>query len=371
MLRHVDWLLLAGVGALVAYGLFVLEAVTRRDVPGDPDYFLLRQAVAVGIGTAGLVACAALDVELLRRARRLLYAGSVGSIALVYVVGIAARGSKRWIELGFFRFQPSELGKVLLALALAGFLADRVRRVGEWRTTLMTLALAALPAVLVFKQPDFGTALIYGAVVLAALFFAGARWSQLATIVAGGLVVALAILWFLPTRGVEILAPYQVDRIVGFLHPDADPSGSTYNVNQSITAVGSGGLDGRGVAGATQTNLNYLPEHNTDFIFSALAEQRGFLGAALLLGLYALVVWRGVRIVAVATTLFSATVAGTLTVAFLAQLFVNVGMTIGVAPITGIPLPLVSYGGSSMIATLLAMGILESIHIRGRLARRR
>ncbi len=153
-----------------------------------------------------------------------------------------------------------------------------------------------------------------------------------------------------------MLEPYQIDRLIGFVDPDADPSGSTYNVNQSITAVGSGGLDGRGVARATQTNLNYLPEHATDFIFSSLAEQRGFLGAAILLLLYALIVWRGIKIVAVAPTSSSAVVAGAIVFALPVQIFINVGMTIGIAPVTGIPLPFVSYGGSSLITTLVMIG---------------
>ena len=187
---------------------------------------------------------------------------------------------------------------------------------------------------------------------------------------AGAVALALAALWLLPAAGIEVLRPYQVERLVGFVNPDADPSGSTYNMLQSITAVGSGGLDGRGVTGATQTNLDYLPEHTTDFIFSSLAEQRGFVGAALLLLLYALVVWRGVKIIALAPSLFSAIVAGAVVFAVLLQVFVNVGMTIGIAPITGIPLPLVSYGGSSMITTLIMVGLLQAIHVRGRLAGR-
>jgi rod shape determining protein RodA len=225
--------------------------------------------------------------------------------------------------------------------------------------------------ILVFEQPDFGTALVFGAGLAAALFLAGIRWLHLALLSIVAALVAMALLWFLPAGGVQILEPYQIDRLVGFVHPDADPSGTTYNVNQSITAVGSGGLDGRGVAGATQTNLNYLPEHATDFIFSSLAEQRGFLGASLLLLLYALIVWRGVKIVAIAPTLYTAVVAGSLVFSFLFQVFINVGMTVGIAPITGIPLPFVSAGGSSLITTMIMIGLLEAIHVRGRLAGRR
>jgi rod shape determining protein RodA len=163
-----------------------------------------------------------------------------------------------------------------------------------------------------------------------------------------------------------VLKPYQVHRLTQFMNPSSDPRGATYNITQSITTVGAGGVHGRGVAGSTQTNLDYLPEHRTDFAFASLAEQRGFLGAAFLLCLYLLVVWRGLRIVTLARDHFSALVAGGIVVAFLFQVFVNVGMTMGIAPITGIPLPFVSVGGSSMIANLVAMGVLLAIYARGR-----
>jgi rod shape determining protein RodA len=230
---------------------------------------------------------------------------------------------------------------------------------------------AALPMILVFKEPDFGSTLIYGSALLAVLFFGGVPWKHLASLAIVTALIALSVLWFLPAAGVEVLDTYQKDRLIGFVNPDVDPSGTTYNVNQSITAVGSGGIDGRGVAGASQTNMNYLPEHNTDFIFSSLAEQRGFLGAAILLLLYAFIAWRGIKIVAIAPSLYTSAVAGAIVFSFLFQIFVNVGMTIGIAPVTGIPLPFVSFGGSSMITTMLMIGILESIYVRGRLAGRR
>ena len=370
-LRHVDYLLLAATAALIAYGLWVLEAVTRRDVPGDPDYFVSRQGLYVGIGAVLLAAATAINPAVYRRLRVPLYALAAVLLLAVYVLGEEVRGSKRWIEFGFFNFQPSELGKIVLVVFLAGFVADRRFRVGEWRTTAGVVGLAAPLVLLVFKEPDFGTSLIYAAVVAGVLFLGGAPWRHLAALGVLAALIAGALLWFLPSAGVEVLQPYQRDRLTGFVNPDVDPSGSTYNVNQSITAVGSGGLDGRGVANATQTKFNYLPEHNTDFIFSSLAEQRGFLGASVLLLLYALIVWRGLKIIAVAPDLFTATVAGTIVLALVFQLFINVGMTIGIAPVTGIPLPLVSYGGSSLITTLIMVGILESIHVRGRLAGRR
>jgi rod shape determining protein RodA len=369
-LRHLDYLLLAFVGAVVAYGLWVLADVTRHDVPGEADFYLVRQSVYVVFGVIALAFAATLNPDVYRRFGRVLYGVTLFLLLVVLVVGDDVRGSKRWIEFGTFNFQPSELGKVLFVLFLAGFVADRARRVGEWRTTLAVVGLSLPPILLVFKEPDFGTALIYAAAVGAILLLACVPWSHLTVLAATAGLVITGIVWLLPAAGVDVLQPYQVDRLIGFLHPDVDPSGTTYNVNQSITAVGSGGLDGRGVSGATQTNLNYLPEHKTDFVFSALAEQRGFLGASMLLLLYALIAWRGIKVIALARDLFSAMVAGSIVAMFLFQVFVNVGMTIGIAPITGIPLPFVSFGGSSLITMMFMVGLLEAIHVRGRLAGR-
>lgn len=370
-LRHLDYLLIAAVAGVITYGIWVLTAVTRNDVPGDPTYFVSRQEVYIAVGAALAAVTAAISPEIYRRYAKALYALTVTLLLLVLVVGDDVRGSKRWIEFGSFRFQPSEIGKVLLILFLAAFVANRARSDSPWKTVWGAVGLAALPMLLVFKEPDFGSTLIYGSALLAVLFFGGLPWKHLATLAIVTALIALSVLWFLPSAGMEVLDAYQKDRLIGFVHPDVDPSGTTYNVNQSITAVGSGGLDGRGVAGASQTNMNYLPEHNTDFIFSSLAEQRGFLGAAILLMLYAFIAWRGIKIVAIAPSLYTSAVAGAIVFSFLFQIFVNVGMTIGIAPVTGIPLPFVSFGGSSMITTLVMFGILESIHVRGRLAGRR
>ncbi len=370
-LRNVDYLLLASVAGIVGYGLWIVSTVTRDDVADDPGYFLFRQTIYVAVGAVALVAMAAINPDLWRRHRVLLYGVMLALMIVVFVVGPSVRGSRRWIDLGFFRLQPSELGKIVLVVVLAGFLADRARRLGEGGPVLGAITLAVPPIMLVFFEPDFGTALILCVAVVATLFFAGVRWLYLAALGLAGAGVAVSVLWALPSAGFQILKPYQVDRLVGFLDPDADPSGTTYNIIQSMTAVGSGGLDGRGVAGATQTKLNYLPEHATDFIFASLAEQRGFLGASILLLLYALIVWRGIKIIAVASSLYAATVAGALVTALLFQIVLNIGMTVGIAPITGIPLPFVSYGGSSMITSLAMIGLLEAIHVRGRLAGRR
>ncbi len=367
-LRSLDYVLLAATAGLVAYGLWVIRAITDDDVAGDPSYFLMRQSIYAGVGLAVLVGATLVSPGLLRRYRHVLFGATLALMAVVFVVGSAVRGSRRWIDFGSFQLQPSEIGKLALIIFLAGFLAERAKRIGEAGTVLAALGLASVPILLVFFEPDFGTALVFSAATVSVLSFAGVRFFHLGALGVAAAGLAVALLWGLPAAGIQVLRPYQVDRLVGFLDPDSDPSGSTYNITQSITAVGAGGLDGRGVAGSTQTNLNYLPEHATDFIFASLAEQRGFLGASILLLLYALVVWRGIKVVAVADSLFSASVAGAIVGAFLFQVVLNIGMTIGIAPITGIPLPFISYGGSSMITSLAMIGVLQAIHARGRLA---
>jgi rod shape determining protein RodA len=369
-LRRLDWVLLLAVGAAVGYGLWAVAGITRFDVEGDESYYVVRQAIAAGLGFVGFVVALLIDPDRFRRAQRPIYVLTLLGMLLVFPLASETRGSKRWIEIGQFQFQPSELGKLLFVLALAGFLADRARRLHDPRVVLQAIGLAVLPIALVFKQPDLGTALVYGAALVACLFVAGIRWSHLVLLVAAVALIASSVVWFLPAAGVEVLEPYQAKRL-NFTDLEDDPSGTSYNQRQSITAVGAGGLDGRGVEGATQTRLDYLPEHHTDFVFAALAEQRGFFGAAILLLLYLLIVWRGLRVVTVARDAFGAIVAGGIVIAFLFQIFVNVGMTMGIAPVTGIPLPFVTVGGSSILMNIVAIGVLQSIHARGNLGRRR
>jgi rod shape determining protein RodA len=367
--RRLDWILIGSIGAIVGYGLWAIAGITRYDVPGDENYYFTRQTIFVVIGVVGLLAALLIDPELYRSRWRLIFGGTVFVIAIVFLEG-TVRGSRRWLDLGFFRFQPSEFGKVLFVLALAGFLAERARRLHELQTTLVAIGLASIPIFLVFLQPDFGTALVYCAVVAAVLFVAGTPWLHLGALATGSVTLAVLVLGVLPAAGMPVLKKYQADRLTGFLHPDLDPGGTTYNITQSKNAIGAGQCCGRGVENATQTTLNFLPEHHTDFVFASLSEQRGFAGAAILLMLYLLVVWRGFRIVTIARDPFSAIVAGGIVFALLFQIFVNVGMTMGIAPITGIPLPFISVGGSSMIANLVAVGLLLAIQVRARAARR-
>jgi rod shape determining protein RodA len=366
LLRNLDWTMLGAVAALVGYGLWAIAGITKNDVEGDPNFYVTRQAAYVAIGVLCLVGAVLLDPGVYRRHSQIVFGVLLGLLVVVPIFGEEIRHTRRWIDIGPFRFQPSEFGKLLLVLFLAAYLADRAKRLSESRTVLTAAGLATVPMFLVFLQPDVGTAVVYAAVLWATLFIAGTRWLHLAVLLAGAALAATVVLWIAPAMGVDLLEPYQRARITGFTNPSEDPRGSTYNVRQSMTAVGAGQLDGRGVSGATQTNLNYLPEHATDFVFASLAEQRGFFGVSVLLLLYLLVIWRAVKTIMLARDLFLATVAGGIAFALLVQIFVNVGMTIGMAPITGIPLPFVSAGGSSMVANLTAIGVLQAICIRRR-----
>jgi rod shape determining protein RodA len=366
LLRRLDWTLLAAVAAVVGYGLWAIDGITRHDVEGDPNYYVKRQAAYALIGVAGLVGATLIDPQLYRRHSRVLYGAVLAMLVAVPFVGTEFRNTRRWIEIGGFQFQPSEFGKLLIVLVLAAFLADRGKRIAEGRTVLAATGLALVPMTLVFLQPDIGSSVAYAAALWATLFVAGTRWVHLSALLGVTAIAAVVVLWAAPAAGVELLEEYQRARLTGFLNPSENPQGSTYNITQSTTAVGAGGLDGRGVSGATQTNLNYLPEHHTDFVFASLAEQRGFVGASILLLLYLFLIWRTIKVITYANDVFAATVAGGIAFLLLVQIFINVGMTIGMAPITGIPLPFVSSGGSSMVMNLAAIGVLQAICVRRR-----
>jgi rod shape determining protein RodA len=305
-----------------------------------------------------------LDYSRLREFKYAIYGLLLGGIAVTFAIGATTRGTRAWIELPFFQLQPSEPGKVLLVIALAAFVVDRARRLDR-QTTARVMLIGLIPTMMLLAQ-DLGTALMYVVGTLAVLFVAGAPWRHFAALGALGAVSIALALVALPAVGVQVLEPYQVDRLTSFLHPSENPGEEGYQQLQSKIAIGAGEKTGRGVDDATQTSLNFLPEHHTDFIFAVVGETFGFAGAALVLSLYALLIWRGLRILTLAKNLFGALIAGGITVMLLFQIFVNVGMNVGIMPITGVPAPLLSYGGSSMLATFLALGILQSIHARSR-----
>lgn len=359
-----DWVLLGAVAVITAFSLFVIDHATENDIPGDPRYFIDRQILFVAMGTILMVVAMRLNLEWLSRWAWGLWGGLLGLLAVVFVVGDAVNGSNRWISIGPLNVQPSELGKVGLAVILAGIAIERMDSVGTTRFTLLLTCVALVPAVVVFLQPDLGTALVYFAVLAAVLFLVGVPWSHFA--VAGSLlaIFVLAVLWVLPTAGVKVLQDYQVERLTAFIGAERDTSDAGYQLDQSKVAIGSGGAIGRGPDDATQATGDFIPEHHTDFIFAAASEMFGFVGGALLILAFALVLWRGLRTMARASSQVDMLVAGAVVAMIGFQVFVNIGMTVGIMPITGIPLPLMSYGGSHTLSTMIAMGLLLGIHQR-------
>jgi rod shape determining protein RodA len=365
-LARVDWLLLLAAVGLIACSVITIGTATEGDIEGNPYYYVIRQGVYGGVGLLLMLLVMRFDYSRLRELKLGLYGVMIGSIGLVYALGAAARGSKRWIELPFFRFQPSELGKVLLILALSAFVIDRVRRLNERETTSRIMLLALVPSIMVVAQPDLGSGLVYLAIALTILFVAGTKWTHFAALGALAATAIVVVLVAAPAVGVTVLKPYQVDRLTAFINPSDDPREQGYQLNQSITAIGAGQKTGRGAEDATQTKLDFLPEHHTDFVFAVVGESFGFMGAAFVLSLYALLIWRALRILTMSKNLYGALLAGGIAAMLMFQIFVNVGMTIGIMPITGVPLPLMSYGGSSVIVTFLAVGLLQSIHAQAR-----
>jgi len=345
--------------------LVTIAHATKDNVSGNPDYYVDRQTIYFVVGFILAAVVSRMDYSRLREMTWGLYAFLIASILAVFALGTVAKGAQRAIQLPFFSFQPSELGKLLLCIVLAGFLTSRSRRLGEPGTTVRALVLALVPAVLVVAQPDLGSGMVYGAIALAALFVAGTPMRHFAAI--GGTFAVVIVLAFVvaPMGGVHVLHGYQKDRLTSFLHPSDKVSATAYQQVQSVIAIGSGEKTGRGAA-ATQTKLNFLPESHTDFIFAVVGETWGFAGAAVVLALYAMLIWRGMRAIVLAKNLFGAILAGGIVAMLMFQVAINVGMTIGIMPITGIPLPLMSYGGSSVITTLLAIGLLQSILAQAR-----
>ncbi|MSO40870.1 MAG: rod shape-determining protein RodA [Solirubrobacterales bacterium] len=365
---HMDGVLVGSALGLIAFSVFTLASVTQDDIPGQPFFFVIRQSAYALVGVALMLAIARVDYSRFRELRVGIYSFMVATICFVLAFGAAAGGARRWIELPYFRFQPSELAKLLLIVSLAAFVIERTRGGRDLRQTARMLALGLAPAALVFLQPDLGTGIVLMVITLAVLFIAGVPWSHFAATAGVATVVALLTFVVAPTFGVPLLRGYQEERLTSFLNPsDEDAGSSSYQINQALIAVGSGGKTGRGDQ-ATQTDLNFLPERHTDFVFAVVGERFGFLGAAFVLSLYALLIWRALRILTLSKNLYGTLIAGGIVAMVMFQVFVNVGMNLGLMPVTGITLPLMSYGGSSVLVTFMAIGLLQSIHVQSRLA---
>lgn len=355
-------LTLASVGLGIC-SIVTLGGATRNLVPGQPRYYVDRQATYLIVGLGLMAVLSRVDYARLRHLRYGIYALLILSILAVLGLGHTVRGSQRAIDFPLFSFQASEIGKVLLILVLSALIVGRSRRLRELGTTACVMLAALVPALFVIVQPDLGSGMVYMVIAFTLLFVAGTTWRQLTGIVALVLVSAAIVLVAAPAVGVHVLKTYQVERLTAFLHPSSNPQKQGYQQEESKVAIGAGQKTGRG-SSATQTKLNFVPEDHTDFIFAAVGEQYGFVGAALVLSLYALLIWRTLRILTIAKDLFGSLVAAGVVAMLMFQVFVNVGMSIGIMPITGVTLPLMSYGGSSVITTLLAVGLLQSIYIR-------
>jgi rod shape determining protein RodA len=356
--KNFDWLLLAVALALVAIGLLVIYATSFKATTFTAPTDVWHQMVFLALGLTGMVLLARADYRLWRGLTPWLYGLMIFFLALVLVISHPVLGATRWINLGFFQFQPSEFAKLVLIIVLARFFADNYDQLDQPKYLALSLAYLVVPVALVMKQPDLGTALVLVAIWLSMALVSRVR--KLYLLILAGL--ALISLPFI----IKSLKPFQRARLDSFLNPTADPLHTGYNAVQSTITVGSGQLFGRGLAAGTQTQLGFLPTlaQHTDFIFAALAEKMGFVGAALLLGLFIVLLLRGLQIGAKAQDRFGLFLATGIVAMFLFHIFINVGMNMGIAPVTGIPLPFVSYGGTSLLVALGAIGLLESIAMR-------
>ena len=360
--RHVDPVL-----ALVAIGMSLLGLVFIYSATHpilersglDPLVYVNRQLISLAIGMVAMIVAAAIDYRVLRVWAPVLYVGSIVLLIVLAIVGEAVSGSARWLVVGGFQFQPSELAKPALIVVLAALFHERREDALGLRALVEAVVLAAVPMVLVLAQPDLGTAMVFVAITFAVLLLARVRVRYMA---------ALAVIGVLSIVGalqLDLIQEYQLERLTSFLNPEAaDVQDDLYNLNQAQIAIGSGQLAGQGLFQGTQTQLSYVPENHTDFIFTVPAEELGFIGGALILGLYALLLSRGFRIAAMSRDTFGTLVAGGVVAVIAFQVFINIGMSLGLMPITGLPLPFLSYGGTSLIATFILIGILQSIHMR-------
>jgi rod shape determining protein RodA len=343
--------------ALLAYGLAMVHSATSSNQPLSPTGIpVVRQAIYAAIGLALLFILALVDYRWLLNLAPALYCFGVALLVLVLVLGRLSYGAQRWIQLWIVPIQPSEIAKVALAIMLAKYLADRVEDFHSWRPVLGSAALSAVPVALTFVQPDLGTTIIFVSIWLMMLVMAGLRVRQAAIMGAVG-ILALPVLWLL-------MHDYMRVRFLIFLNPNLDPLDAGYNIRQALISVGSGGLFGRGFMEGTQSQLHFLRVQYSDFIFSVLAEELGFVGAAVLCLLLILFLMRVLHIAAIAADGFGRLMAIGLFAKVLTQVVMNVGMNVGLLPVAGVTLPFLSYGGSSLIATLAGIGILQSVAMR-------
>ncbi len=352
--RFLDFRMLLTVFFLLSVSLLFIYSATYRTPGGDA--FVYKQMIWLGLGMSLFVFILKIDFRTVGSMAYFFYMVSLFLLILVLVIGSVHKGARSWFDIGPFAFQPSELSKIGIVFMLARFLADRSEDRSKMRYVIFTLLLAGLPIGLIMLEPDLGTALVLIPVLMGMLFVAGARMRYLLAIVAIGLAI-LPIGW-------SVLHQYQRQRLLVFINPNMDPLGAGYNAIQSKIAVGSGGLYGKGWLQGTQSQLHFLPERHTDFIFSVVGEEWGFLGCGAVLIGYIAFLLSGFKIARNCEDLFGRFLAVGLSLLIASHVIINTGMTIGIMPITGIPLPFMSYGGSHLLAMMACLGFLQNIHLR-------
>ena len=345
---RVDPVLMLMLCILSIFGMMLLYSASGSNVD-----LMLRQLTRLTMALVLLVAVANIPPRVLKNISIWLYMGGVILLVAVMVYGEIGKGAQRWLDLGFIRFQPSEILKLAVPMVVASYLADRVLPVG-WKELVVSVLLVSVPVLLIARQPDLGTAILVGSAGFFVLFLAGVRWKIILSL--GVLLSLMApLLWKVALRD------YQRDRILTLLNPDSDPLGSGYHIIQSKIAIGSGGVYGKGWLNGTQSQLDFIPERSTDFIFSVFGEEFGFFGSILLIFLYLIIIYRGLYIAAHAPENFGRLLAGALSLTFFVYVFVNTGMVTGLLPVVGVPLPLISYGGTSMVTLMMGFGLIMSI----------
>lgn len=363
-LRSMDWILLAATLGLVTYGFFMLYSATQP----SPGHFLRSQATGLVLGLAFLIGLSVANYQWFARWQLYIYAGSIVLLILTLFIGWGGEtegvGANRWLVFGFFRLQTAELVKFLIIVSLGAVLTEGIELRHRFRFVILCILYVLVPGILIFLQPDLGTSLVFVAILLVMLTVWGIRLTHLSIIIGTMLFGVVTVLRILPNVfGVHVLKPWQLARLQVFLDPEKYPDDYGYQIIQSKTAVGSGMFTGKGYLQGTQHNLAFVPERHTDFIFAVIGEELGFLGGALLIGLFAIVAWRAFRIARMSRDVYGTLIAAGIAAALVFQVFVNIGMTVGIMPVTGLPLPFVSFGSSSLVVFLMAIGLLESIHV--------
>ncbi len=364
--RNLDWPLIVAVLILTVIGMVVIYSASHSQLEASglsPYFYIHRQLLALGMGIVVAVLIISVDYRAWMRWTRIIYLGNILLLAGVLLIGKTAFGSQRWVKIGPLNIQPSELAKIGLILVLAKIFAEK-EQAQDLAVVGRAFLLTLLPAGLILKQPDMGTGVIFICLLFTLWFVGGAKAKHI-MIAGGSMLTAAATGIFLSTKGwLKIIKPYQLKRLLVFLDPYSDPTGSGWNIIQSMIAIGSGGFLGKGLLNGTQSSLRFLPANHTDFVFSVIAEELGFLGSMAVLALYVFVIWRGLRIAAIAKDTYGTLLATGATSIFFFHLIINVGMTLGIMPVTGLPLPFITAGGSTMLTSLLAIGIILNVGLR-------